>query len=130
MKKNGFTLIEMLVVCMVILIMAALLLPLVAQLSGKTPEQNYSLKTTNTYQCVKTYIFLNIMRVDLRPEIGKVETMVCLNRFDNKQDAASRYAQFEPTRWYKVTSEGKRIDGFKPSFPNIVEVEETSDPRK
>ena len=130
--RKGFTVIETFVVLCILSVIAALLLPAIMHaINGKYVPPTIQAN----YKCIKTYVvketkYQDSMRVDLRPQSGEVVTMVCEDSWDIKRDAAARYAQFEAGHWYQVKSIGERREGYSPSFPNVFEVVEITDPTK
>lgn len=133
MTRKGFTLIELIVVLAILAILAALIFGG----SGGCSSGYYKQKTIGVYQCVKTYTVNNTetqthKRVDLRPQNGgAVETFVCDDDvWAGVTNSATLYAQFEPGKWYSVSSVGYRQEGLAAIFPQITSVSQAQDPTK
>lgn len=130
MNRKGFTVIELVVVVMIVLILAMMIV-------GKSGCTGYYSQTqTGVYQCVKTYTTMSegesSKRVDLRPSGGgMVQTM----RVDDdvimgQYNSATIYAQFEQGKWYNITATGFRQEGMMSLFPNITDAQPTTDPTR
>ncbi len=135
MSRKGFTVTELLVVVAIIVILGALLMGGVQGCANNSPE------LTGVYQCVKTYTITSgggdststSKRVDVRPmDGGMATTFLCNDSWTNDiQNSATMYAQFEPGKWYQITTLGIRKEGiWNPLFPKIKAVVEIPDPRK
>lgn len=131
-SRKGFTLAELMVVLVIVLIFGMLIF-------GRGGCTGYYKQTqTGIYKCVKTYTVTTggsdststSKRVDLRPQSGgQVETMrVDDDIFVGQYNSATIYAQFEPGKWYSVTSTGFRQEGMIHFFPLVTNVSPVPDP--
>lgn len=137
MKRNGFTLVELLVVLAILAILVALIVPAITALlqRGEDGEPYYDTHNTGTYVCVKTYTVnesetSTSKRVDVRPvEGGMVETFACDDDWRaGIKNSATLYAQFQAERCYEITTVGFRKEGYHSRFPLVVSVVEVEPP--
>lgn len=137
MKRNGFTLVELLVVVAIIAIVAFLIIGGIKGCSGGSSY--YSTQNTGVFHCVKTYTFTTggetsttSKRVDLKPEAGGMTiTLVCDDDWQaGISNSATLFAQFEEGKWYKVTYVGFRREGWYSYFPTVKSVQEVPEPEQ
>lgn len=145
MKRQGFTIIELLVVLAIVAIMVALIvggLGLVFHKDPVTGKKYFDLTNTKVYRCVKTYTVTSgdddststSKRVDLKEiqngtEVGIVQTFsVDDNYWADVSNSATLFGQFESGKYYSVTTIGYRKEGYGGFFPLVQSVLETSDP--
>lgn len=140
MMRKGFTLVELLIVLMIFAIFVLIVAGLIYSISGSVGY--HAVGDTGIYRCVKTYTsqsgdreqIVTNKRVDLKEiqdgnEIGSVQTFNCDdNFFAGVRNSGTLYAQFEPGKFYKVTSVGYRREGWYSLFPLVKSVEEIPDP--
>lgn len=125
MNRKAFTLVELLVCIVIIVILASLLITALGRSSWSDKTETFKA------QCVKTYTqrvgygdsATDSKRVDLRRE-GKtiVETVTCDDDWLNDvRNSGTLYGQFEAGEWYEVTTIGYR-DEYWSYFPNVTAV--------
>ena len=134
MKRRGFTLIELLIVLAIIAILGSIMIGAVGGCN------RYKQTQTGTYRCIKAYTVTTgtedststSKRIDLKPvNGGPTETFNCDDSFmAGVHNSATRYAQFEPGKYYEVVSAGYRQEGWISYFPLVTSVHEVDDPKK
>ncbi len=150
MKSNrtGFTLIELLVCVGIVVILAALIIGAVGGVGfykdPATGKSFYNVTNTANYRCVKTYTMTSggggdssastSKRVDLKEirdgqEVGIVQTFTVDDDYRaDVYDSGTLYGQFEPNKFYSVTSIGFRREGWNGFFPLVKSVSVIPDP--
>jgi competence protein ComGC len=121
MKRNGFTLVELLVLICILGVLCALILPAFIAIKNKNAEQKETPTTTASFLCTNKYplvgdngveyFMLNLKAAD------ESVTVACCDG-DGK---ITRFAQFDSGNYYEVTFKGK-IKIKNEDFPIVVNV--------